>query len=174
MHRGMHDKDGYYFFYLTGTEGGVRLYLPELTELTQTALQSQSWSMKAQAAAAMNTMATKLGSNLGPPQLGLLLTALITGLAGRTWTGKVRKKIMKCWDLGLFWHGKITETTVMGVCHLGVIVGIIVLVPSDPCPVIETDIMGHVFWWPSFVLVSSSFCQVTIKSLIQDSPNPKT
>ena len=119
MHRGMHDKDGYYFFYLTGTEGGVRLYLPELTELTQTALQSQSWSMKAQAAAAMNTMATKLGSNLGPPQLGLLLTALITGLAGRTWTGKVRKKITKWWDLGFFWHGKITETNVMGVCHLG-------------------------------------------------------
>ena len=53
-----------------GTESGVRLYLPELTELTQQALQSQSWNMKAQAAAAMNTMATKLGANLGPPQLG--------------------------------------------------------------------------------------------------------
>jgi len=71
-----------------GTETGVRLYLTELTELTQTALQSQSWASKATAAAAMNTIATKLQSNLGPPQLGLLLRALTEGLQGRTWTGK--------------------------------------------------------------------------------------
>ena len=74
---------------LPGTEAGIRLYLTELTELTQVALQSQSWAMKAEAASAMNTMATKLGSNLGPPQLGHLLNALLSGLSGRTWTGKV-------------------------------------------------------------------------------------
>ena len=74
---------------MAGTEGGIRLYLTELVELTETALQSQSWLMKAQAAAAMTTIATKLDANLGPPHLGLLLTALTNGLAGRTWSGKV-------------------------------------------------------------------------------------
>jgi len=71
-----------------GTEGGIRLYLPELVSITKEALGSQSWPMKAQAASAMKTMATKLGSQLGPPHLGLLLNALLEGLSGRTWTGK--------------------------------------------------------------------------------------
>ena len=67
----------------------MRLYLTELVELTESTLQSQSWLMKAQAAAAMSTIATKLDASLGPPHLGLLLTALTNGLAGRTWAGKV-------------------------------------------------------------------------------------
>ena len=74
---------------VSGTEGGVRLYLTELVELTESTLQSQSWLMKAQAAAAMSTIANKLDASLGPPHLGLLLTALTNGLAGRTWAGKV-------------------------------------------------------------------------------------
>ena len=78
-------------FLMAGTEAGIRLYLTELVEITQTALGSQSWHMKAQAAATMNKIAAKLGSNLGPPHLGLLLGALVSGLAGRTWTGKVSK-----------------------------------------------------------------------------------
>ena len=75
---------------LTGTEGGIKLYLPEIVELLQETLQSQSWTTKAQAAAAMSTVADKLGSNLGPPHLGNLLSALLVGLQGRTWAGKVR------------------------------------------------------------------------------------
>ena len=38
----------------------------------------------------MSTIASKLAGNLGPPHLGIVLTTLITGLAGRTWAGKVR------------------------------------------------------------------------------------
>ena len=72
-----------------GTEAGVRLYLREIMELSQTALQSQSWHMKAQGAAAMSLVAQKLGANLGPPHLGVVLSALVAGLGGRTWTGKV-------------------------------------------------------------------------------------
>jgi proteasome component ECM29 len=45
--------------------------------------------MKAQGAFTMATTADKLKSNLGSPHLGLLLTALLDGLSGRTWTGKV-------------------------------------------------------------------------------------
>jgi proteasome component ECM29 len=71
-----------------GTEAGVRLYLPEIMAITQTAIESQYWPTKAQAARAMNTIADKSGSNLVQPHLNALLTALITGLSGRTWDGK--------------------------------------------------------------------------------------
>ncbi|KAK2167662.1 hypothetical protein LSH36_25g00006 [Paralvinella palmiformis] len=62
------------------TESGVRLYLTELVSLSQVALQSQAWSMKAQAAATMADIGDKLKSNLGAPHLGLLLTTLLEGL----------------------------------------------------------------------------------------------
>lgn len=71
-----------------GTEGGIKLYLSEIVQLLQETLQSQSWTTKAQAAAAMSTVADKLGSNLGPPHLGNLMSALLIGLQGRTWAGK--------------------------------------------------------------------------------------
>lgn len=71
-----------------GTEGGIKLYLSEIVQLLQETLQSQSWATKAQAAAAMTTVAEKLGSNLGPPHLGNLMSALLVGLQGRTWAGK--------------------------------------------------------------------------------------
>uniref|UniRef100_A0A6J0TI89 Proteasome adapter and scaffold protein ECM29 isoform X1 n=2 Tax=Pogona vitticeps TaxID=103695 RepID=A0A6J0TI89_9SAUR len=70
-----------------GTYGGIRLYMEELIAITQKALQSQSWKMKAQGAAAMASIAKQTGS-LAPPHLGLVLTALLQGLSGRTWTGK--------------------------------------------------------------------------------------
>uniref|UniRef100_A0A7M4FB64 Ecm29 proteasome adaptor and scaffold n=1 Tax=Crocodylus porosus TaxID=8502 RepID=A0A7M4FB64_CROPO len=70
-----------------GTHGGIRLYMPELIAITQKALQSQSWKMKAQGAAAMASLAKQTGS-LAPPHLGMVLTALLQGLPGRTWTGK--------------------------------------------------------------------------------------
>ncbi|XP_077980977.1 proteasome adapter and scaffold protein ECM29-like [Glandiceps talaboti] len=71
-----------------GTESGIRLYLKEIVEITEHMLESQSWHMKAQAASAMSTVATKLGSTLKPPHLGILLKALLKGLSGRTWDGK--------------------------------------------------------------------------------------
>ena len=57
--------------------------------ISQSALDSQAWAMKAQGANAMETIASKLGNSLGPPHLSILLQTLITGLHGRTWTGKV-------------------------------------------------------------------------------------
>ncbi|XP_067172253.1 proteasome adapter and scaffold protein ECM29 isoform X5 [Apteryx mantelli] len=70
-----------------GTQGGIRLYMQELIVITQKALQSQSWKMKAQGAAAMASIAKQTGS-LVPPHLGIVLSALLQGLPGRTWTGK--------------------------------------------------------------------------------------
>lgn len=70
-----------------GTSGGLRLYMEELIAITQKALQSQSWKMKAQGAAAMASIAKQTGS-LVPPHLGMVLSALLQGLPGRTWTGK--------------------------------------------------------------------------------------
>uniref|UniRef100_A0A8C0J6E6 Ecm29 proteasome adaptor and scaffold n=1 Tax=Chelonoidis abingdonii TaxID=106734 RepID=A0A8C0J6E6_CHEAB len=70
-----------------GTYGGIRLYMQELITITQKALQSQSWKMKAQGAAAMSSIAKQTGS-LVPPHLGMVVGALLQGLSGRTWTGK--------------------------------------------------------------------------------------
>ncbi|XP_072318992.1 proteasome adapter and scaffold protein ECM29 [Eucyclogobius newberryi] len=71
-----------------GSFGGIRLYMTELIAITQKALQSQSWKMKAQGAAAMATVAKEQTGSLVAPHLGLVLTALMQGLAGRTWAGK--------------------------------------------------------------------------------------
>ncbi|KAJ0047308.1 hypothetical protein NL108_005076, partial [Boleophthalmus pectinirostris] len=71
-----------------GSFGGIRLYMTELIDITQKALQSQSWKMKAQGAAAMATVAKEQTGSLVAPHLGLVLTALMQGLAGRTWAGK--------------------------------------------------------------------------------------
>ncbi|XP_063151047.1 proteasome adapter and scaffold protein ECM29 [Candoia aspera] len=72
---------------IPGTYGGIRLYMEELIAVTQKALQSPSWKMKAQGAATMASIAKQTGA-LVPPHLGMVLTALLQGLSGRTWTGK--------------------------------------------------------------------------------------
>lgn len=63
--------------------------MTELITITQTALQSQSWKMKAQGAAAMATVAKEQTGSLVAPHLGMILSALMQGLSGRTWSGKV-------------------------------------------------------------------------------------
>lgn len=63
--------------------------MTELITITQTALQSQSWKMKAQGAAAMATVAKEQTGSLVAPHLGMVLSALMQGLSGRTWSGKV-------------------------------------------------------------------------------------
>lgn len=78
-----------------GSFGGIRLYMTELITITQTALQSQSWKMKAQGAAAMATVAKEQTGSLVAPHLGMVLTALMQGLSGRTWAGKVRTGQLK-------------------------------------------------------------------------------
>lgn len=72
-----------------GTEAGLRLCLPEVVNIILSGLSSSSWTVKAQAGAAARTVADKLGRQLGPLHLAVLLTALVNSLAGRTWTGKV-------------------------------------------------------------------------------------
>ncbi|KAE8632216.1 hypothetical protein XENTR_v10001477 [Xenopus tropicalis] len=68
--------------------GGIRLYMKELIDITQKALQSPSWKMKAQGAAAMTSIAKQQTGSLVPPHLGMVLSALLQGLPGRTWAGK--------------------------------------------------------------------------------------
>lgn len=63
--------------------------MTELIAITQRALQSQSWKMKAQGGAAMATIAKQQTGSLVAPHLGMVLTALLQALAGRTWAGKV-------------------------------------------------------------------------------------
>lgn len=50
------------------------------------------WNTKAQAATAIGTVAKKLGKNLESPSLDHLLSAVLKGLSGRTWNGKVNLK----------------------------------------------------------------------------------
>ena len=71
-----------------GTEAGIRLYLTELMELLPVALTSQQWPVKAQAARAMGTVATKLAANIQPETQAKLVSLLLSGLEGRTWAGK--------------------------------------------------------------------------------------
>ncbi|MFT7807466.1 proteasome-associated protein ECM29 homolog [Arapaima gigas] len=74
--------------HVPGSFGGIRLYMVELIAITQKALQSQSWKMKAQGAAAMASIAKQQTGSLVAPHLGMVLSALLQGLAGRTWAGK--------------------------------------------------------------------------------------
>ncbi|XP_056628052.1 proteasome adapter and scaffold protein ECM29 isoform X2 [Triplophysa dalaica] len=74
--------------HVPGSFGGIRLYMTELIAITQRALQSQSWKMKAQGAGAMSTIAKQQTGSLVAPHLGMVLSALLQGLAGRTWDGK--------------------------------------------------------------------------------------
>ncbi|XP_069812868.1 proteasome adapter and scaffold protein ECM29-like, partial [Dendropsophus ebraccatus] len=68
--------------------GGIRLYMKELVDISQKALQSPSWKMKAQGAAAMASIAKQQTGSLVPPHLGMVISTLLQGLPGRTWTGK--------------------------------------------------------------------------------------
>ena len=52
------------------------------------ALESAQWSVKAQAARAMGTVATKLGGTIQPQTQARLAAVLLAALQGRTWTGK--------------------------------------------------------------------------------------
>uniref|UniRef100_H2ZN59 Ecm29 proteasome adaptor and scaffold n=1 Tax=Ciona savignyi TaxID=51511 RepID=H2ZN59_CIOSA len=72
-----------------GFETAVRLHLGEIVGLAGLAIQSHSWESKAQAAAAMSSVAKRQRpGTIVRPQLDYLLQALLTGLQGRTWQGK--------------------------------------------------------------------------------------
>lgn len=73
-----------------GMEAGVRQNLPSITNTLNTALESSSWTTKAQAANAVSTVATKLGASIDEEARNSLLNILLNGLQGRTWDGKQR------------------------------------------------------------------------------------
>jgi proteasome component ECM29 len=52
------------------------------------AIESGQWAVKAQAARAMGTVATKLGGTIAPATQKRLADLLLAALAGRTWAGK--------------------------------------------------------------------------------------
>ncbi|OXU22910.1 hypothetical protein TSAR_016170 [Trichomalopsis sarcophagae] len=73
-----------------GTEAGIRQNLTVITSTLNTALESASWTTKAQAANAVSTVATKLGATIDEEARNSLLNILVNGLQGRTWNGKTR------------------------------------------------------------------------------------
>ena len=73
---------------ILGTESGIRLYLKEIVALLSSALESQQWKMKAQAATAMGTIGSKMKSGIPAKEQGTLLIQLVEALSGRTWSGK--------------------------------------------------------------------------------------
>ncbi|XP_033222326.1 proteasome adapter and scaffold protein ECM29 [Belonocnema kinseyi] len=73
-----------------GTETGIRQNLTPILGILKSALESASWTTKAQAANAVSTVATKLGPSIENSARETLLNILTNGLTGRTWNGKER------------------------------------------------------------------------------------
>ncbi|CAH0555694.1 unnamed protein product [Brassicogethes aeneus] len=71
-----------------GTETGIRQNIENICEILKSGLESPSWTMKAQAANSVSTVASKLGTTMDPKHRNALLQILLIGLPGRTWTGK--------------------------------------------------------------------------------------
>ncbi|XP_066994237.2 proteasome adapter and scaffold protein ECM29 isoform X2 [Anabrus simplex] len=71
-----------------GTESGIRQNLPEICSVLKDALESPSWTMKAQAARAVATVASKVGTTMNQASRQELVSVLLNGLSGRTWNGK--------------------------------------------------------------------------------------
>lgn len=73
-----------------GTETGIKQNLSIIIATLNTALESASWTTKAQAANAVATVASKLGAGIDEEARNNLLKILTNGLQGRTWNGKER------------------------------------------------------------------------------------
>lgn len=71
-----------------GSETGIRQNLENICKILQTALESPSWNMKAQAANSVSTIANKLGTTMDAKHRNNLVSILVNGLTGRTWSGK--------------------------------------------------------------------------------------
>ncbi|KAF7987486.1 hypothetical protein HCN44_003248 [Aphidius gifuensis] len=71
-----------------GTETAIKKYLTTITNTLNQALESASWTTKAQAANAVSTVAIKIGTSMDDTSRYTLLKILSSGLQGRTWNGK--------------------------------------------------------------------------------------
>lgn len=88
---------------LSGTEAGIRLYLDEIVSITCSALTSQSWTTKAQAAVTISAIALKLGKivnfkelfSLVKAMLKLALNALIGGESFRKLSLEDNERILE-------------------------------------------------------------------------------
>ncbi|XP_063216942.1 proteasome adapter and scaffold protein ECM29 isoform X2 [Bacillus rossius redtenbacheri] len=69
-------------------ELALRTNLPCVRDTLISALQSSSWTTKAQAARAVGTLAGKVGTFLAEEDVSRLVGTLLDALAGRTWSGK--------------------------------------------------------------------------------------
>ena len=62
---------------VSGTEAGIRLYSDEIVSITCSALTSQSWTTKAQAAVTISAIALKLGKIVNLKELLFLVKAML-------------------------------------------------------------------------------------------------
>ena len=62
---------------VSGTEAGIRLYSDEIVSITCSALTSQSWTTKAQAAVTISAIALKLGKIVNLKGLLFLVKAML-------------------------------------------------------------------------------------------------
>ena len=62
---------------VSGTEAGIRLYSDEIVSITCSALTSQSWTTKAQAAVTISAIALKLGKIVNLKGLPFLVKAML-------------------------------------------------------------------------------------------------
>lgn len=69
-------------------DAGIRMNLDSIIPQLERCLDDSSWACKSQSANAIKTIASRLGSNLGPAERGHLLASLLRCVAGRTFQGK--------------------------------------------------------------------------------------
>lgn len=71
-------------------DAGIRLNLDAIIPTLEQSLNDPSWLIKAQAANSINTLATRLRTQLLPADRERLIAGLLDGVAGRTFHGKER------------------------------------------------------------------------------------
>lgn len=69
-------------------DAGIRMNLDSILPMLEKSLDDPSWSIKAQTANAMNTIATRLGKTLDHSERNRLINALLQSIGGRTFQGK--------------------------------------------------------------------------------------
>ncbi|XP_055694622.1 proteasome-associated protein ECM29 homolog [Lutzomyia longipalpis] len=69
-------------------ESGIRMHLDNIMPNLLKFLEDSSWTLKSQSGNAIKTLAKQLGKSLGGAEREILIKALVTALAGRTFQGK--------------------------------------------------------------------------------------
>lgn len=71
-------------------DAGIRMNLESILPMLEKSLEDASWGIKAQSANAMNTIASRLGSNLDQTVRTRMINSLLSNVSGRTFQGKER------------------------------------------------------------------------------------